>query len=235
MINLITMKKILFTISAALLFANCFSQSVTKITMSESGNIEAFAFEPETNLMLNISPEGSIKNWGYDVFKERGAENFQEKLDKYQGNIEYYSDKDNEAFRGKLKYIGRTLLTYYTAEEAEEFTGRLKSVGTSFIEYYYPYENEAFRGRLKRVGNNTVTWYSSFENEASRGKLKSFGSTRITYYSSSSDKAYMGKVKSINSTAFSYYSSFDKTELRGRMSSSTQILYINGTKFLVKP
>ena len=229
------MRKILFTITAALLFANCFSQSISKITITESGNIGAFAFEPEANLILNLSVEGSIKSWGYDVFKERGAENFQEKLEKYNGNVEYYSEKENEAFRGKLKYIGRTLLTYYAAHESEEFAGRLKSVGTSFIEYYFQYENEALRGKIKKIGNNIVSWYSSFENEAFRGKLKSFGPTRVTYFSSSSDKAYKGNIKSIGNTAFNYFSSMDKTELRGRMKSNTQILNINGVKYLVKP
>lgn len=229
------MRKILFTITAALLFVNCFSQGITKITITESGNTETFAFEPEANLILNLSVEGSIKSWGYDVFKERGTENFQEKLEKYQGNVEYYSEKENEALRGKLKYVGRTLLTYYTAQESEEFVGRLKSVGTSYLEYYFQYENEASRGKIKKIGNNIVSWYSSFENEAYRGKLKSFGSTRFTYYSSSSDKAYVGKVKSISNTTFNYYSSLDKTELRGRMKSSTQILNINGVKYLVKP
>ena len=228
------MKKIIFVLWATLIFASAYAQGVSKISLTQSGNITAIAFEPEKNLMLNVSTDGHIINFGYDVFKERGVDNYFEKLEKYAGNIEYYTDKDDEAFRGKVKYIGRTLLTYYASFEGQEFAGKLKTVGINLIQYYNNSENEVQRGKIKSIGTDMITWYSSFENEAYRGKIKSFGSTQFSYYSSFDDKAYQGNIKSINGSSFNYYSSVDRTELRGRMSSGSPTLFFSGIKYFVK-
>lgn len=228
------MKKALFTILAILLFATAFTQSIYKISITNSGQVEEIAFEPENNVILNVTTDGFIKNWGYDVYKERGSENYFDKLETYLGNIVYYNENDNEAFLGKPKYIGRTLLTYYVSYEVEAFVGKLKSIGNIYIDYYNFYENEAYRGKIKTIGTNTVTWYSSFETEASRGKIKSLGSTRFEYYPLSADKAFRGKLKKINNTLFEYYSSYEITGNPGGLKSGSHTHYFNGIKYFLR-
>ncbi|MBK7435082.1 MAG: hypothetical protein IPI66_15190 [Chitinophagaceae bacterium] len=228
------MKKLFITLVAAFLLAPSFAQSIFRIIISDAGQVESIAFEVEPSIMLLISPEGNIINWGYDVFKDRGGENYTGKLEPYVGRVEYYTANDNEAFRGKIKSIGRTTLLWYADYENDAFRGKLKSVGSSPISYYEPYEDGAIQGKIKSVGNNAVTWYPSYNNEAIRGKLKSIGSTQFAYYTSFDDKAYAGKLKSLDGTQFTYYSSFDRVEYRGRMKSGTQLLFNNGIKYFVR-
>jgi len=228
------MKKIFLLAAIALFSAPAFAQNVSKITIGDNGAIETIAFELEPNVMLNIKEDGSIINWGEDVYKESGVENWAGKLKDYMGRIEYYSATDNEAFRGKVKSIGRTTLTYYASYENESLRGKLKSVGPNNIDYYLAYDDESTRGKIKSIGSLSVTWYSSFNNEAYRGKLKSIGSTELTYYSSVDDKAYKGRLKSIGGSQFTYYSSYDRQEYRGRIKTGNQVQVINSIKYFIK-
>ena len=228
------MKKILLIAATALFAAPSFSQSISKITIGVNGAVETIAFELEPNVMLNIKEDGSILNWGEDVYRENGVENWAGKLKDYIGRVEYYTEYDNEAFRGKVKYIGRTQLTYYASYENEALRGKLKSLGSNSIDYYLPYEDEAYRGKIKSIGSSAVTWYSSFNNEAYRGKLQSIGNTDFTYYSSSDDKAYKGRIKSIGGSPYTYYSSYDRAEYRGRIKTGAQVQVINSIKYFVK-
>ena len=228
------MKKILMAIAIVLCIAPCFAQSISKITIGDNGTIETIAFEIEPNVMLNIKEDGTLLNWGEDIYKESGVENWAGKLKDYMGRIEYYSQNDNEAFRGKVKYIGRTLISYYASYDNDALKGKLKSIGSANLDYYLAFDDEAYRGKLKSIGGSAVTWYPSYNNEAFRGKLKSIGSTELIYFSSTDDRAYKGKVKSIGGSPFTYYSSYDRPEYRGRMKSGTQVQYINSIKYFIK-
>ncbi len=228
------MKRIFLVIAVTLFLATANGQSIAKITIADDGNIETIAFEVEPNVMLNIKVDGTVINWGEDVYKENGVENYAEKLKDYMGRVEYYSANDNEAFRGKVKSIGQTLITYYASYENDALKGKLKSIGSNKMDYYLSYDDEAYRGKLKTVGAVTLTWFASYNNEAYRGKLKSIGSSDFTYYSSTDDKAYKGKLKSIAASQFTYYSSFDRQEYRGRMKTGIQLQHINAIKYFVK-
>lgn len=228
------MKKILIAV-AALFFINQLSaQSLYRITLTGAGSVEAISFETEPDIMLNISPEGNIISWGFDVYKNRGGENYTGQYQPYAGRTEYYTENDDPAFRGKIKYIGRTSITWYASYDGDAFKGKIKSIGSMRVEYYDNYEDQNERGKIKSIGGSPVSWYASFTNEAFRGKLKSIGSTSITYYSSTDDKAYRGKVQSINGSVFTYYSSFDLPQYRGSMKSGSQILMANGIKYFVR-
>jgi hypothetical protein len=229
-----TMKKILFSLAATLFLAPAFTQSINKITIADNGNVEKIAFEVETNVILNITTDGNIKDWGYDLFMSRGGENYMDRLDPYVGRVEYYSANDNEAFRGKIKSIGKTTISWYASYEGDAFKGKIKSIGSSAIQYYDNYEDKAYSGKIKSIGGNNLTWYASYNNEAYRGKLMSLGSTQFTYYSNTDDKAYQGKLKSLGGMPFTYYSSFDRQEYRGRMKTGTQIQFVNAVKYFVR-
>lgn len=228
------MKSILTAAFLMLFAAPAFTQSLSKITFADNGSIQTIAFEIEPNVMLIVSETGDVVRWGEDIYRQAGVENFEMQLRDYMGRVEYYSQNDNEAFRGKVKYLGRTQLTYYASYEDEALRGKLKSIGPITLTYYRPFEDEAVRGKLKTIGTSEVNWYTSFNNQAFRGKLQSIGSTQITYYASSDDKAFAGKVKSLGGSTFTYYSSFDRVEYRGRMKTGTQVQVFNGVKYFVR-
>ena len=174
------MKSLLIAAICTVLAAPAISQRLSKITIGDNGNLELMAFEMEPNVLMVVSETGNVIRWGEDIYVQNGVENFETKLRDYMGRVEYYAATDNEAFRGKLKYLGRLLLTYYASYEDESLRGKLKSIGSVTLNYYQNFENEAYRGKLKSIGGSDVTWYSNFDNAAYKGKLKSIGAAEIT-------------------------------------------------------
>lgn len=225
------MKKVVLIIAAALLTVSCFSQRVSKITIAGNGYADFFSIGLDENVEIYVTREGNISRWGYDKFIGY-QENYSGVLDPYVGRIEYYSQLDDEALRGKIKYIGKTLITWYASYENEALKGKLKSIGTINFDYYLNYEDVSYRGLIKNLGQYSVTWYASYENEALRGKLKTVGSTLLSYYGSFEDKAYRGKIKSIDRFTITYYSSFE--QYSGSVKTGAQILNANGVKYFIR-
>ena len=225
------MKKIVFTIVAAFILQIGYGQSISKITITGNGQVDVIAFGLDENVQIYVTKDGNISKWGYDKYIGY-QENYQGVLDPYVGRIEYYTQNDDEALRGKVKYIGRTLLTWYPSYEKEGLKGKLKSVGSISIEYYLPHEDAAYSGNIKMLGQQQVTWYSSYENADMRGKLKGIGPTTLTYYGSFEDKAYRGKIRSVGSFNFTYYSSFE--QYSGNIKTGNTIFTANGIKFYIR-
>jgi len=224
------MKKIFLAIASLFFLSSGFSQAISKITIGSTAGATIISFGLDENVQVYVTKEGNISKWGFDKFIGY-TENYAGTLEPYVGRTEYYTENDDEALRGKVKYIGKTLLTYYASYENETLKGKLKSIGPINLDYYLSYDNEAFRGNIKTIGRDAITWYSSFENEAFRGKLKSIGSTQISYYGSFEDKAYRGKVKNIDRFSITYYSSFELYS--GSVKTGAQVLTANGIKYFV--
>lgn len=225
------MKRIILSIVAALMMQVGFSQVVSKITIAGNGQVDFFAFGLDQNVQIYVGKDGNINKWGFDRFIGY-QENYNGDLEPYVGRIEYYTQNDDEALRGKVKYIGRTLLTYYASYEDAALKGRLKAVGNIKLDYYLNYEDAAYRGNIKTLGRQNVTWYGNFENADIRGKLKSVGSTMLTYYGSFEDKAFRGKVKSIDRFNITYYSSFE--QFSGSMKNGSMVMNANGIKYYLR-
>ena len=225
------MKKTFLIVLSFFLFAAGFSQNISKITIGSGGIIDVISFGLDENVQVYITKNGTISNWGFDKFIGY-QENYSGILEPYVGRVEYYSQNDDSALRGKVKYIGRTLLSYYPSYENEMLKGKLKSIGSINLDYYLSFDDKAYKGNLKSIGQQPVTWYASYENEALRGKLRSVGPTTISYYGSFEDKAYRGKVKSIDRFSLIYYSSFE--QYSGSIKSGAPILTANGIKYFVQ-
>jgi hypothetical protein len=225
------MKK-LFLISTALVFCiNIFAQRISKITITGTGNVADIVIGLDENVQVYISKEGQISKWGFDRYAGI-QENYNDYLDTYAGRIEIYSQNDDAALRGKVKYIGKTLISYYPSYEIESLRGKLKSVGSLNMDYYQAFDDRAMAGNLKSIGQQTVAWYPSYENEALRGKLKTLGSTTLAYYGSFEDKAFRGKIKSVGNFTYSYYSSFE--QYSGSMKTGSTIINVNAIKFYLR-
>lgn len=225
------MKKIFLAATALAFCTTGFAQSISKITIAGNGNLDVIAFGLDENVQVHVTKDGNISKWGYDKFIGY-QENYQGVLEPYVGRIEYYSQNDDEALRGKVKYIGRTLVTWYPSYEKEALAGKLKSIGSINMDYYFSYDDKAFAGNLKTIGQHNITWYASFENEELRGKLKTVGPASLSYYGGFEDKAYRGKIKSIDRFTITYYSSFE--QYSGQVKTGAQILNTNGIKFYVR-
>lgn len=124
------MKKFLFTIAVLLACMNVFSQRINKITLTDNGNANIITYALDEDVVLNISKEGNLVDWGVDRYAGR-IDFMQRKLDPYTGRVEYYTENDNEAFRGKIKYIGKTLVTYFASFDNSVLVGRIKASETS--------------------------------------------------------------------------------------------------------
>ena len=226
------MKKIFLAIAVTVLFVSAFGQKISKIDINKDGSFDMMSVLLDENATLTMKNDGSIIAWGIEVFSERIPS--MSKLDVYPGRVEYYSANDNEAFSGKVKYIGKTLITYYASFDNEAFRGKVKSIGTANFQYYTLLENEAYSGKIKQVGSVPFSWFSTYDNEAMRGKLKSVGSTNLNYYTSFEDKLIRGKLKNIDRSMFTYYTSTDRKEFQGAVKSGSQLQTINGIKYFVR-
>ncbi|MEO8764396.1 MAG: hypothetical protein ABI416_08915 [Ginsengibacter sp.] len=215
------------------LLSPAFCQKVAKITIDNRGNADIISFLVDETVIVNLSKDGKIIDWGIENNTVR-ANIYPGRLDKYMGKEEYFPATDNEAYAGKVKYIGRTPFTYYTASDGESLKGKVKTIGTSLLDYYMPYDDPAFRGFIKTAGPVTFTYYRSFDNEAFKGKIKSVGATTLAYYGSFDDKAFKGKVKNIDRAAYTYYSSYEKKEYSGMLKTGSQILFSGDVKYFIK-
>jgi hypothetical protein len=227
------MKKLFLAVAMFFSLQCVFAQKLIKVSLLNDGQFDRASFDLGEAVLLHVSRDGQIVKWGVDVYAGRD-DNFNDRLDEYTGKTGYFASTDDSAFRGKIKFIGRTYFTYYASYENEGLKGKIKSIGNINIDYYQPYENEAYRGFLKNVGPLLFTWYSSFDNESLRGKLKSIGNTPLNYYSSFDDKIIRGRIKSIDRASYTYYSSFDKPEYRGSLKTGAQTTIVNGIKYVIR-
>ncbi len=228
------MKNIFILIAFFCLSYVASAQRIHKIILSDKGATTTTCFLLNENVVIYLSQEGEIKEWGVDLYSDRPADYVNRKITPYGGRVEYYTEKDNEAFRGKLKYIGNVMITYYASFDEKSMVGKIKSIGTNTMSYYTAYDDPSAQGKLKSIGRMNFAYYSSFDNDAYKGKIKNAGSVGFTYYSSTDDKAYSGKIKSMNNMPFTYYSSQDRVGLRGVQKSGNQLQVINGITYWIK-
>lgn len=224
------MKKLFLLVSSLFLAAAIYSQELTHVTFSGGATFSSFSFRTDQQIIIRISDEGKVLEWGTDPGPGRYYYD-PRKLQPYLGRVEYFGQEYDSVFSGKVKSIGTCTFTYYGKYETAAKMGKLKTIGRIAVEYYDNYEDAAFKGKLRFAGSVLFSYYSSFENEAFRGKLKSVNNNSITYYSTFDDKAIKGKIKSIGSFEYTWYSSYDRFNGGLKSGSVTQI--INGITFSI--
>jgi len=206
-----------FTSICFLLFAGCsYSQQLGQVTFSGATDLSYFSFRTDQDVLIRVSVEGKILEWGHEVKSLRG-DYYAPGLQPFIGRIEYYSAESDSAFRGKVKSIGTTILTYYYSYDTDTKPGKIRSIGTLNFDYYSNFDDKSRKGKIRFAGNLILEYHSSFDEELFRGKLKSIGSTPITYYSIFDDKLIRGRIKSIGSVSYQWYTSFDRSDYRGAL------------------
>ncbi len=229
------MKKLLLILLLACT-TRSFAQKIDFIVLGGYGATQTFYYSPGTSdkVLIALSKDGSIAEFGTEYPKEFYGY-YPGKLQKYMGRIEYYSQTENEAFRGKIRYIGLTQITYYGSYDEEALRGKVRTIGSTQFNYYASYDDAAIKGNIKTVGSTAIKWCPSYENEAIRGRLKNIGNTKFEWYTSFDDKAISGKVKQIDQYMFTYYTSFENNNgQKGMLKSGFFTKYINGINYYLR-
>jgi hypothetical protein len=224
------MKKLFLLISFLFVAFVTYSQELTQVTFSGAITLSSFSFRTDQGIIIRISEEGKVQEWGTDPGPGRYYYD-PKKLQPYLGRVEYFGQEYDSVFRGKIKSIGTCTFTYFDKYETATKIGKLKTIGRVAVDYYDNYEDAAYKGKLKFAGSVLFSYYSSFENEAFRGNLKSVNNNPITYYSTFDDKAIKGKIKSIGSSQYLWYSSYD--QYRGGLRSGPVTQIINGITYTI--
>jgi len=206
------------------------SQVLSNINFSIGETLTSFSFRTDQEIIIRISDEGKVLEWGTDPGPGRYYYD-PRKLLPYLGRVEYFGQEYDSVFRGKVKSIGTCTFTYYDKYETESKIGKLKTIGRLAADYYDIFEDAAYKGKIKYAGSDFFSYYSSFENDAFRGKLKSVGNSAITYYSTFDDKAMKGKIKSIGNFQYTWYASYERYQGALKYGSVTQ--NINGINFSI--
>ncbi len=210
------------------------SQQLNQITLSGASTLSYFTFRTDQGVLIRVSEDGKLMEWGTEVQSERSNNYYAPKLQPFAGRVDYYGTETTDSvIKGKVRNIGTCMITYYGAYEKDSKPGKIKTIGTLNLDYYTQFDNAAFKGKLRFAGTLTLEYYNSIENEAFRGKLKSVGSTRLLYHSTFDDKLIQGKIKSIGPVAYTWGTSLD-ARFKGSLKSGSYRQNINGVIYILR-
>lgn len=218
----------------ALLFSFCksYSQQLSQVTFSQAADFSWFALSTNQNILIRLSVDGKILEYGNEEASLYNSNYFAPKLLPFSGSVTYYQQDADSMLNGKIKNIGSCFFTYYGSKDYPERVGKIKSAGNLSFDYYRNYEDVLNGGKLKNIGFNTVSYFSSFENDAYKGKLKSVGNTLIAYYSSFDNPQLKGKLKNIGAFRFDWASTSNGREFVYYLKSGNQRQLINGIVYI---
>ena len=228
------MKKVLFSLFSLLVVFLANAQRPNKLTLSNNGANVTLRYLLDQNVVLDVNQDGTLGEWGVDRYATRPVDFTQRRLDNFDGRVEYYNESENEAFRGKIKFIGRTLINYYASTDQDFQVGKIKSIGPIKFNYYTNADDPMQAGKLKIAGALNFSYYSSYENQALRGKVKNAGNVPVTYYSSFDDNVIAGKIKSLNGGTYTYYINQEQNFAKGSLRTGRMIQVINGVTYFIK-
>ena len=227
------MKKIITAILFLIPAIMCQSQELGQVKFTSAGKLDYLSFVTDQGVLIRVSPEGKVLEWGMEEMSIRSNNYYAPKLQPFMGRIDYYGAESDSVINGKVKSIGTCWITYFNAFETEN-AGKIKTIGKNALDYYSRHENELLKGKLKLIGNQVIDYFPSYEDEAFRGKLKAIGSTKIIYHSSFDEKFLKGKLKSIGSHNFAYYGIHERKQLWGVMKSGSNRQLINGVTYILR-
>lgn len=229
------MPKFIAAIASLLFFSFCASsQQLKQVSFSNASTLSWFTFSTDQDILVRVSEDGKILEFGNEVASERATNYYSPKLQPYMGRVDYYGTEVDTINKGKIKNIGTCYITYYPATEVEEKRGKIKAIGRVMLDYYTRFDNPAYKGKLRTAGSYNLDYYSLTENEAVRSKLKSVGITRIVYNSSFDDKMIQGKVKSIGSVAYNWGTSLDAKGYGGALKSGSYRQNVDGITYILR-
>ncbi|MEO7310460.1 MAG: hypothetical protein ABIX01_08690 [Chitinophagaceae bacterium] len=209
------------------------AQQLSQVTFSGASTLTYFSFVTDGNVLIRISSDGKVMEWGTEEQSLRIPNYYAPKLLGYPGRVDYYGPETDSAARGKVQTIGSARITYYGTGSLRYQLGKIRTIGSQMFDYYTNFDNEAIAGKIKSMGVNQVSYYAGYDNAAYAGKLKAVGNTAITYYSSFDDKLIKGKLKSIGNVNYSWYTSLDAAGYGGGLKSGLMRQPVNGVTYIL--
>jgi hypothetical protein len=228
------MKHFFIFILNLFLVVNARSQELSQVSFSGGSAFTYFSLITDRVVLIRISNDGKILEWGTEEQSIRSSNYYSLKLQPYPGRVEYYGPESDSLSRGKVKSIGSAFITYYGAYENEFKAGKIRSVGSQLFDYYTNFSNKSLSGKIEYIGSFRVDYYSSYENEAFAGNLKAAGSINITYYSSFDDKLIRGKIKSIGPLSYTWYTSIDSPGYGGGLKTGAFRQNIGNVTYIIQ-
>ena len=209
------------------------AQQLSQITFSYDGRLMYFTIASEQNLLLRISPEGQLLEFGTEQASLYNNNYYAYNLLPYPGRVDTYTYESDTAIKGKIKTIGFANFNWYASYEVPTRVGKLKSIGRLAIDYYDNFAIKELQGKIKSIGNMLLDYYSSPADDISfRGNLKSIGNIPLTYFTSFDDRLLKGKLKTIGSINYNWYGSFDIN--RSGLKSGNYRSSLNGILFIIR-
>ena len=227
------MRKFQVVVLVLLLSLSTRSQQFNQITFAGASTLSWFTFKTDQDVLIRISVDGKVLEWGTELMSERSVNYYSPKLQPYMGRVTYYGTEADSVSRGKIKSVGTCVFTYFPASEMEEKKGKLSSVGRINLDYYTRFDNLTLKGKLRSIGTTTLEYYSMIESDAVKGKLKSVGGTTIVYNSVFDDKLIQGKIKSIGAVSYNWGTSRD-IKYAGALKSGSYRQNINGIVYILQ-
>lgn len=225
------MKKFFSVLAAFVFVFTSYGQQLSAVNFENGATISSFSFLTNQGVLIRLSPDGKLLEWGSEVLSDRGNY-YAPKLQPFNVRTEVYDAQTDSAFSGKLKSIGTCFITYYSSLEEEAKRGKIKTLGNLQLDYYSKYDEKSMQGKLKMAGNLLLEYYRQYDNEAFRGKLKSIGSVGITYYSAFDDKYNAGKLKSVGVASYSWYPEIDRA--KGALKSNNYRQQVSGITYILR-
>lgn len=208
-----------FAIFLIFLGGKSFAQELARVSFTGGSDLQHFTLVTDGNLLIRISPDGRILEWGTEESSFRSPGSYAPRLLPYPGKVEYYGPNADSVSRGKVRSIGSAVITYFQAWETPDRVGKVRSAGRLLLDYYGIYDPKPIQGRLKYIGGTRLEFYSGFDDSSLQGKLKTVGSTQISYYSSFEDRYVRGRLRSIGTVQYNWYSSIDRQGTAGILKS----------------
>ena len=147
------MKKFYSVIPILLLSACTYSQELNQITFSGGSSLSYFSLLSDREVLIRISVDGKIMEWGTEMQSLRNNNYFAPRLQPYLGRVEYYGAESDSISRGRVKNIGTVMITYYGSYETDYKIGKIRTIGSLLFDYYTNYDEKALRGKIRFIGN----------------------------------------------------------------------------------
>ncbi|HSK11924.1 MAG TPA: hypothetical protein VK907_01860 [Phnomibacter sp.] len=228
------MRKLFFGAILLVIAGVAISQDLSQVTIQGGKSFRHFGIAIDRQVLLRISDDGKILEYGMEERSLRNPNFFSPKLQPFLGRVDKYDNHIDSMIQGKVRSIGTANITYYPSNEDESRRGKIRTIGTLMLDYYDYRSNEAQKGKLKQIGRNMIDYYAPFENEAIKGKLKTVGPTNITYYTSFDDKAIAGKVKTIGANNYTWFTSTEQQRMGGALKSGQQRAVANQVTYIIQ-
>src|SRR5688572_24383303 len=110
------MRKYLLVISLLMFGSYTWSQQLSQVTFSGASTLSYFSFQTDQKVLIRVSEDGKLMEWGTELMSERSTNYYAPKLQPFMGRVDYYGPETTDSvIRGKVKSIGTCMITYYGA------------------------------------------------------------------------------------------------------------------------